>query len=128
MFIESVVPSSCIKWSVKALLTQSLQLTRDRFATKIAEVSVRLQRSRQAFFKSPTGRRLKSVAGSLLNLLKRLTATNFSRKEVSKVANWSATSRRQVTDQSPTSRRPIGDYNGVFLFGDRSPINRRLVT
>ena len=51
----------------------------------------------KVFLKSPTGRRLKSIAGSLSNLLKRLTATDFSREEVSKVTNWSATGRRSVT-------------------------------
>ena len=62
----------------------------------------------------------RSIASSLLNMLKRLAATemaatDFSREEVSKVAKWS------------TSRRPIGDYNSAFLFGDRSPTGRRSI-
>ena len=66
----------------------------------------------------------KTVAVRLLNILKRLAATDL-------VADRSRQSRRPVPDQSPTNRRLIllesGTWLSLKLVGDWSAIGRRLI-
>ena len=108
----------------KALLTQSLQLTRDRFATKNRRGRGEVAKVATSFFlKSPTGRRLKSIAGSLSFEL----AQKTGRDSVISVAKRFQRSRL-VGDQSATGRRSVRSATiTVFLFGDRSPTSRRLI-
>ena len=103
----------------------------DRGATsprlKKMTIAERLQKSRWSFImvamRSLIGRRTKLVAASLLNMHKRLDATDSDRRLVAMVFWKSPISRRTVADQSsigrPTYRRSVGDYSVIDrrLFG-----------
>ena len=68
---------------IKGVLTPTLQPVCNWFATRKKLKSQRGCKGRgKVFFKSPTSRRLKSVASCLLNMHKRLAATEFDREEV----------------------------------------------
>ena len=72
--------ASCL---LKGVLTPTLQPGCNWFATRKKLKSRRGCKGRgKVFFKSPTSRRLKSVASCLLNMHKRLAATEFDREEV----------------------------------------------
>ena len=67
----------------KGVLTPTLQPVCNWFATRKKLKSRRGCKGRgKVFFKSPTSRRLKSVASCLLNVHKRLAATKFECEEV----------------------------------------------
>ena len=67
----------------KGVLTPTLQPVCNWFATRKKLKSRRGCKGRgKVFFKSQTSRRLKSVASCLLNMHKRLAATEFDREEV----------------------------------------------
>ena len=72
---------------VKGVLTPTLQPVCNWFATRKKLKSQSGCKGRgKVFLKSPTSRRLKSVASCLLNMHKRLAATEFDREGVAKVA------------------------------------------
>ena len=68
---------------LKGVLTPTLQPVCNWFATRKKLKSQSGCKGRgKVFFKSPTSRRLKSVASCLLNMHKRLAATEFDREGV----------------------------------------------
>ena len=67
----------------KVVLTATLQPVCNWFVTRKKLKSQSGFKGRgKVFFKSPTSRRLKSVASCLLNMQKRLAATEFDREGV----------------------------------------------
>ena len=77
----------CWLFICKGVLTPTLQPVYNCFATRKKLKSRNGCKGRgKVFLMSPTSRRLKSVASCLLNMHKRLAATEFERKEVVWVA------------------------------------------
>ena len=96
----------CWLFICKGVLTPTLQPVCNWFATRKKLKSQSGCKGRgKVFFNSPTSRRLKSVASCLLNMHKRLAATEFDREWLYRspndcqiVADWSAIDRRPVAD------------------------------
>ena len=77
-----------------------LAATKNDNHREVVDVAARFYKGRKKVTAgSAIGRRLNSVATSLLNLHKRLTATDFDRRSVAKVFLKSTINRRSVVDR-----------------------------